>query len=111
MLIAFQNRGHWGNNFYIDNVTVCTVNAVEEQVFESVKFFPNPTSNVSTLSFNRIVEIEKITVSDLAGRVQPVSTTKTSNQIDFDFSSLANGVYLIQVETNFGMVVKRLEKL
>jgi hypothetical protein len=111
VLIAFQNRGHFGNNFYIDNVTVCNANSVEEEVFEDVKFFPNPTSKVSTLSFNRLVEIEKITVTDLAGRVQHVATTKTSNQIDFDLSSLANGVYVIQVETNFGLVVKRLEKL
>jgi hypothetical protein len=57
------------------------------------------------------VEIEKITVTDLAGRIQQVSANRTSNQIDFNFSSLANGVYVIQVETNFGMVVKRLEKL
>jgi hypothetical protein len=56
------------------------------------------------------VEIERITVTDLAGRIQHVPSLKTSNQIDFDFSSLANGVYVIQVETNFGTVVKRLEK-
>jgi hypothetical protein len=111
VLIAFQNRGHWGNNFYIDNVSVCTVNSVEENVLEDTKFFPNPTSNMSTLSFNRVVEIEKITVTDLAGRIQNVPSTKTSNQIDFNFSSVANGVYVIQVETNFGTVVKRLEKL
>ena len=111
VLIAFQNRGHWGNNFYIDNVTVCTLNSVEENVLEEIKFFPNPTSNVSTLAFKRAVEIEKITVTDLSGRIQNIPSTNTSNQIDFDFSSLANGVYVIQVETNFGMVVKRLEKL
>jgi PKD repeat protein len=111
VLIAFQNRGHWGNNFYIDNVFVCAVNSVEENVLEDIKFFPNPTSDVSTLSFNRSVEIEKIIVTDLAGRIQNVPATKTSNQIDFNFSSLANGVYVIQVETNFGTVVKRLEKL
>jgi hypothetical protein len=111
VLIAFQNRGHWGNNFYIDNVTLCTVNSVEEDVLEEIKFFPNPTSNVSTLSFKRAVEIEKIIVTDLAGRIQNVPSTKTSNQIDFNFSTLANGVYVIQVETNFGTMVKRLEKL
>jgi hypothetical protein len=58
-----------------------------------------------------VVEIEKITVTDLAGRIQNVPANKSSNQIDFDFSSLSNGVYVIQVETNFGTVVKRLEKL
>jgi hypothetical protein len=78
---------------------------------EDIKFFPNPTSNTSTLSFNRAVEIEKIIVTDLAGRIQNIPATKTSNQIDFDFSKLANGVYVIQVETKFGTVVKRLEKL
>jgi hypothetical protein len=36
---------------------------------------------------------------------------KTSTQLDFDCSKLANGVYLIQVETNLGKVIKRLEKL
>jgi hypothetical protein len=90
---------------------VCTINSVEENVLEDTKFFPNPTSNTSTLSFNRVVEIEKITVTDLAGRIQNVPANKSSNQIDFDFSSLANGVYVIQVETKFGTVVKRLEKL
>jgi hypothetical protein len=92
-------------------VTLCTVNSVEEDVLEEIKFFPNPTSNVSTLSFKRAVEIEKIIVTDLAGRIQNVPSTKTSNQIDFNFSTLANGVYVIQVETNFGTMVKRLEKL
>jgi hypothetical protein len=111
VLIAFQNRGHWGNNFYIDNVSVCTINSVEENVLEDAKFFPNPTSNNSTLSFNRVVEIEKIIVTDLAGRIQNIPANKSSNQIDFDFSKLANGVYVIQVETNFGTVVKRMEKL
>jgi hypothetical protein len=90
---------------------VCTINSVEENVLEGVSFFPNPTSNVCTLSFKRAVEIEKIVVTDLAGRIQNIPSTTTSNRIDFDFSSLANGVYVIQVETNFGMVVKRLEKL
>jgi hypothetical protein len=84
---------------------------VEENTLEDIKFFPNPTSNTSTLSFKRAVEIEKIIVTDLAGRIQNIPSTTTSNQIDFDFSKLANGVYVIQVETNFGTVVKRLEKL
>ena len=111
VLIAFQNRGHWGNNFYIDNVSVCTVNSVEEDHLSEVEFYPNPTSNRSTLNFKSSVDVKRITITDLAGRIQNITSTTTPNQIDFDFSKLANGVYVIQVETNFGTVVKRLEKL
>ena len=68
-------------------------------------------ASVAFDSVKRAVEIEKIIVTDLAGRIQNIPSTTTSNQIDFDFSKLANGVYVIQVETNFGTVVKRLEKL
>jgi hypothetical protein len=87
------------------------VNAVDEVDLSDIKFYPNPTSNRSTLSFNKQVDFKKITVTDLAGRVQAVPVAKTSTQLDFDCSKLANGVYLIQVETNLGKVIKRLEKL
>ncbi|MFA9221283.1 MAG: T9SS type A sorting domain-containing protein, partial [Sediminibacterium sp.] len=111
VLVAFQNRGRFGNNIYIDNVGLCTVNAVNEMDLNEIKFYPNPTSNRSTLTFNKPTDFKKVTVTDLAGRVQVIPMVKTSTQLDFDFSKLATGVYLIQVETNFGMVVKRLEKL
>jgi hypothetical protein len=68
--------------------------------------YPNPASdivNIKTSANNQVVSVE---VYDILGKLQ--GAFLGLNQIDV--SSLSEGIYILQVETNFGKISKRIVK-
>ncbi|WP_412986582.1 T9SS type A sorting domain-containing protein [Pontimicrobium sp. IMCC45349] len=77
-----------------------------ELVDNELVIYPNPASdivNIKTSSSSQVVSIE---VYDILGKLQGASSGL--NQIDV--SSLSEGIYILQVETNFGKISKRIVK-
>lgn len=66
---------------------------------ENIKLYPNPTT--STLNFDsKGLEVNSIMISDVTGKVIK-SISSVSNTIDV--SSLVNGLYIIQIQTDKGI--------
>lgn len=66
----------------------------------NVVIYPNPTSNVLKVSFGNIPHIEQLTLTDLQGKVILQRTNITDNAIQLDLSNYANGLYLLQVQSD-----------
>ena len=85
-----------------------TLGLNDQDIISEVNIFPNPTSNILHIS-SGVLFLEKITIYDLAGRKvleQPLQGNETSVQTD----TLSNGVYLMYLQTDAGIVVKQVVK-
>lgn len=72
-----------------------------------IKIFPNPTSSYLSIDLPNQTEIESLQVIDMTGKV--VLKTHDRSQT-LDVTQLSNGVYLLQVKTNYGTLSKRIIK-
>lgn len=83
-------------------VTTVSTNTL---VIDHLKLYPNPTTDGHfNITFDGV--IHSITVVDMLGRVVPVEVDTTYGTVDA--SSLNNGRYVVQIETNKGTKVKEI---
>ena len=72
--------------------------SIEEEIYESIGFtiFPNPNNGTFTLQFDSEIELNRIFITDINGRlVKEIVPQKVSNyEIDFEGES---GVYFLNV--------------
>ncbi|MEC3908125.1 T9SS type A sorting domain-containing protein [Tamlana sp. 2201CG12-4] len=69
----------------------------------SVSFYPNPVKDELTLSMAKGLELKKITVYNMLS--QYLFSTKA---LKIDTTSLKNGIYFFEVETNKGISTKKI---
>lgn len=107
------NTGHiffdW-NPAIITNTTYNingTLSIPENTIGELVNLYPNPTSDVITISSSS--EIISIQLVDMSGKLIQ-STDTQSTMANLNLSTLKNGVYLLQIETVNGTVIKKVIK-
>jgi len=74
-------------------VTVSIETSIETTDNSQLSIYPNPTSGWLKIETTEI--IEKVTISDLSGRIM-----LTTDQSEIDLSQIANGSYLISIETH-----------
>ncbi|MEI6435853.1 MAG: T9SS type A sorting domain-containing protein, partial [Bacteroidota bacterium] len=71
--------------------------------------FPNPANNKITISNNRSVPEEiLISILDLKGDQLVQEKFQNQIQIELDLSKIANGMYLVKIQTNHGIEIKKL---
>lgn len=78
---------------------------------QNLKLWPNPVQEelmVQLASYSN--GIQEIQVLDLLGKEQVVSWENNANQAHVNTSSLANGVYLIRIRTNQGVITQKVVK-
>lgn len=73
--------------------------------------FPNPTTGVATLLNKGSFKMEAVTVYNILGQQVYNQKADAADKHALRLSNLASGVYTIQVKTDKGMVVRRLEIL
>jgi hypothetical protein len=88
-------------------VTIGTV-GIEEGDLINAKVYPNPTSGFLNISIPSSVEgTIDLRLLDVAGNLIQTSTI-VAGQNQLDVSSLANGVYLLEMNTDKGLFSRRL---
>lgn len=75
-----------------------TINTDNKYISETIKVYPNPTSNILTLSFdNKLIKCDfKINLIDLQGKVK-YSTTIQQNYAYIETSEFSKGIYFLEV--------------
>lgn len=91
-----------GTNFLED----CTLGYNENLLENSIAIFPNPTSQILTIKVSQNIKLQRLSIYNISGQV--LLSSKTANSIDV--SSLANGLYFLQIETNKGTLTKKFIK-
>lgn len=74
-----------------------------------VKMFPNPTSDFAEFYLNGYNTIQSIRILDLRGREVKRLMNVNSRQTRINMDDLTNGLYLAEVMTEKGRVVKKLQ--
>ena len=77
------------------------VGIVETQCIASLRIYPNPASNIITIS--SASEIEQLQIFDIVGRLVH-SQTPENKEVVFDTGILAKGVYLVRALLRDGRV-------
>lgn len=72
---------------------------------DSVKIYPNPTDNKINLELKGNITLTSIKIFDDLGRV-----VKEFNNTLLDVSSLSDGIYVLELETNEGKITKKFLK-
>lgn len=95
-----------------DNFQVSAVNKVPLSVqdFISNKFnvFPNPASNVVIINNAENITIEQVEVFDISGKTVKTQQFNNENQVQLNIEELASGTYMLHIQTNEGMAVKKI---
>lgn len=76
--------------------------SLTENSYNSIKIYPNPASNMLTVSGD-FDQLESLVINDLKGKL-----VLSSNSKQIDVSELTQGVYITTIRTNKGTARKRL---
>jgi len=109
VLIAFQNRGRWGNNFYIDNVNVCYSASIENIQFLNALVYPNPASGNLTIQMNDNNSMSSICLHNSSGQLVLEKLLLNESTALLDLSKVGYGIYTLTIQTERGIIVKRVE--
>jgi len=87
----------------------CESNSVNEIEFSSkVNVYPNPFTDVTTVSFSEAGNYNLVVV-DLTGKVVLTTVNAGANKVNLDLSALNNGVYILKiVDANGATTTKKL---
>ncbi|MAZ73981.1 MAG: hypothetical protein CMC70_12630 [Flavobacteriaceae bacterium] len=99
------------NNGIPDYLDESVTLGVENYIVETVAIYPNPTQNKITLQWEAAVQVERIAVYALDGKLittQVVSQDSTSRVINL--SETANGMYFIKISTQKGTLTEKIIK-
>lgn len=92
----------------LDNVVVSTALSVAQFEKFGLNFYPNPVLNYITIQNPENIQINNYTVIDLNGRALQNNVLQNNNLIDL--SSLSKGIYMIQLDTEKGILTKKIIK-
>jgi hypothetical protein len=97
------------------DIKVTEVGIVETENYPSVQFYPNPTKGELRIEMGDMgYGICDIEIFDVMGRCVGIVETgrapSLQSEIVFDISHLANGIYFLRIQTENGIVTKKIIK-
>ena len=101
----------------IDNIKITALQSVPPEVLGTDNFFaqkfniyPNPATHVVNITNNENILVNKVTIYDIAGK--QLSTQNFTNEPDLQLNvaHLVSGTYMLHLQTNEGIAVKKLVK-
>lgn len=75
---------------------------------EDLILFPNPASTFLNIKLNGVTLMEKIEIFDFSGR-KVSENVNTTDRIGIPINHLENGLYVIRVKTETGVITKKFE--
>lgn len=103
----------------LDNIKITGLNAVPQSVInlsinnfleEKFNLYPNPATNVVSITNNENMLVEKIKVYDTSGKHLSTQSVNSESEIQLNVENLSSGTYILHLETNRGTAVKKLVK-
>lgn len=93
--LRFVGTSGFGNNLYIDNVTITSLQPTSVDrayTVAEIEVFPNPSKGLLELSGN-LTQFNRVSLVDISGKLVMESRV----QKDLDISSLENGIYILEL--------------
>lgn len=89
-----------------DPLDYCGLGISENSLENAFVIYPNPTSKTFTIKASPNVEIQELTINNVAGQI--IKKPETSKSVDV--SDLSNGLYFIEIKSDKGTVIKKIIK-
>ena len=107
VIIKFVFTSNFGNNIWIDNVNIFNgpASIQETGVNSSLVIFPNPVKDVLNINYDKA--ISQIDVYDVNGKLVKTLTTVGSS---INVSDLSDGIYMLNIQTEEGLVIRKIVK-
>src|SRR5690554_344094 len=99
----------------IDNINLSAQNftptvSINEFVSEKFNIFPNPATDLVTITNSENIGIKEIAVYDLNGKIVKSQKFKRENKAKLDIEELNSGTYFLHIVTDEGTGIKKLVK-
>lgn len=109
--IRFTTRNDFGGNLYITNVFYGYIGAahVQEIALPKVRLYPNPSSGRVTIS-SPDAAMNQVLILDMQGRLLQQHAVAAAHSTELDLATLPEGMYIVRINTNQGIVNTRLVK-
>ena len=106
VIVKFVFTSGYGNNVYVDNIEIANSPLDVEEVDESsLAIFPNPVKDVLNINYDKA--ISQIDVYDVNGKLVKTLTTVGSS---INVSDLSDGIYMLNIQTEEGLVIRKIVK-
>ena len=105
VLLKFVFTSNYGNNIWLDNVNIGEGSSIATADESVLSIYPNPVKDVLTINYDKA--ISQIDVYDVNGKLVKTFTTVGST---INVSDLSSGVYMLNMQTEDGLVVKKIVK-
>lgn len=96
-----------GIDFYLD----CTTDVVEENRYQSLKVFPNPSKGRVKVESGNVRGAAIVRLVDMTGRTlvrENITLLETEETFEYDFSAVPKGVYFMEIESGNSRRVSKL---
>lgn len=84
--------------------------SVDDFTAAQFKIHPNPTTDFININNGSELEINEVKLVDIQGRILQTINNDNLNEVQIDVSSLSNGMYFLDMQTDSGKVVKKFLK-
>ena len=108
---AYKDAENW-KNFHIVGISEEELD-IEPHESDIIKIYPNPTAGELQIT-NYELRIENVEIFDVVGKCVATAAVKTgrtsSLPITLDISHLPSGVYFVRLQTDKGLITKKIVK-
>ncbi|MCD4746094.1 MAG: PKD domain-containing protein [Bacteroidales bacterium] len=111
--IMFETYNHFGNNLYIDNVSITNSVGINQNSEENsnIYLFPNPSDGIFNISVKNLSNPLNIFILNIHGQQiyrKKFEFNKPNSNIEIDLSSYSKGVYFIRFINNEVNYIKKI---
>ena len=76
-----------------------------------IRLYPNPTLGKVWIDVQNGVEIQQISIFDLAGREVKVPSLSVQSHSEIDLTDCVRGIYMVRIVTNEGILVRKITRM
>jgi photosystem II stability/assembly factor-like uncharacterized protein len=98
LVVAFRNKGHWGNVLYLDNINLASSNSVPEITDDGPVIYPNPIKHGESINVMWDNSNMKVKLLDMNGKEITRKHMVNSGSIQVP-AHCSQGVYWLNIET------------
>ena len=86
------------------------INDLDNSLVDAIKLYPNPANDVINLSASNKINLKKLEVLDVNGRIIKSTSLENITNKKINISELNSGLYLINIYSSEGMTTKKFIK-
>ena len=100
--ITVDSSGILRGGFSLSVIKAGTLGVNENEEFSNVNLFPNPTSDILNIQFEKVQESNVIQLIDLSGKLIYSETINNKEFVTINTQSIVAGVYIVRMRNQSG---------